>query len=191
MIPIFKNRENTLHTIDGKEIWESRSSGTTGVIFAKHDSDIYVLIEKRSKNMPDLPEKWCLPCGYFDWDENGVESIYREVYQETSFYIPDYNDRLIFNNAEKDDINDIQPFYTKTSPKEIRQNISHHYIFIFDFSSRDLPIVENYKDKEIEIVKWEKIYNILLYKKNEYDWGVFAHDKIIEKAITKFEKYLI
>ena len=86
----FNNTPNTLHTIEGRMVPESRSVAVVGVIVAidKHTSlsylgckDIYVLAEKRSRNM-DSPGKWCLPCGYLDWDETGPEALIREVYEE-------------------------------------------------------------------------------------------------------------
>jgi 8-oxo-dGTP pyrophosphatase MutT (NUDIX family) len=41
------------------------------------------LIEKRG-NKPDLDSKgkWCLPCGYLDWDESGSDAARRELWEE-------------------------------------------------------------------------------------------------------------
>jgi hypothetical protein len=59
------------------------------------------------------------------------------------------------------------------------------YISIFDFS-KGLPKVDSYKNEEIENVRWVPLDNILHPR---YKWA-FNHDKFIEKAIIKFEKYL-
>ena len=73
-------------------------------------------MEKRSPIM-DQPGKWCVPCGYMDCDESGIEAVIREVFEETSFYIPDLKHRLKSDNKG-------QPFFINTDPSENRQNIA-------------------------------------------------------------------
>jgi len=182
---IFKSRPNRLIKHNDEEIWISRSGSVNGIILAIHNDNVFVLIEKRSDTMRDEPGKLCIPCGYFDWDENGCEAVIRETYQETGLYLPEYKDNLIFNNDEGD--GDIQPFYVDTSSSQNRQNLSMFFVFIYDFTRKSLPDVDSYKNEEIAFVKWMPIINIF---KPQYIWA-FGHDKIIEKAITKFAKYLI
>jgi len=186
MKPVFKNRENTLHKIGNKDIRDSRSCAVNAVVLGLYKDDIFALVEKRSGTMEDEPGKWCVPCGYFDWDEDGLESITREVYEETGLYLPNFKNNLVFGNREEDNENDFQPFYVRTSPKVNRQNISLYYIFIYDFSN-GLPSVEEYKNEEVEVVKWLEISKVYSSK---YIWA-FGHDEIIEKAVVKFEKYLV
>lgn len=189
MNPVFKNRENLAHKIkdaQGKEreVWESRSGAVNGIIFGIYSDNVFVLVEKRSKTMRDEPSKWCVPCGYVDWDEDGYEAMIREVFQETGLYLPKFKNYLIFNNDEGD--GDVQPFYVRTNPNENRQNLSMFYISIYDFT-KGLPKVESYQNEEIEIVKWLPVDEVF---KTKYKWA-FKHDKFIEKSILKFEKYFV
>ena len=111
-------------------VWDSRSAAVDCFIFARCDgfngNMLNVLTIKRSKTMRDEPNKWAVPSGYFDWDENGYESMTRELYEETSLYIPDYQKFNIFDNHK-------QSFYTKTTPATNRQNIVLMYIVVFEF----------------------------------------------------------
>jgi len=186
MKPIFNNRQNRRYHIntgisEGFDIWESRSPAINAFIFAIHKDNIFVLAEKRSEIMPEGPGLWVAPCGYMDWNENGWDALRREVYEETSFYIDEYKKYMIFNN-------DKEPYYTITDVNENRQNVVLCYCVIFDFSEIDLPReIENYKYKEIEKIEWIPIERVLT---PNYLWG-FDHNKRIEEAIIKFEKYLI
>jgi len=184
MKPIFKNRPNKVHFVkdgDGdRDVWESRSTALGAVIFGIYQENIFVLVEKRSMNMPEGPGQWACPSGYIDYDEDGWEAIKREVYEETSFYLDDYERYLTFNNDE-------DSFYTHTKPGENRQNIVVWYCMIYDFSGTELPRdIEQYKDHEVDIVKWIPIEHVF---NGKYDWA-FAHDQRIEKAANKFENYL-
>jgi len=161
---------------DGRIIYLSRSAAIVAIILAKeHDNDdIYVLTEKRSAIM-DEPNKWAAVSGYIDWNESGYEAIIREIYEETSFYLPDHKSALVFDN-------DGQPFYVHTDPKtDAKQNISLTYIFIYEFIKLPRKI-ENFKDKEISQIKWMKLSEVFTGDKK---WA-FDHDKRIEMAYTKF-----
>jgi len=102
----FSNRHNKSYDVDGKTIWESRSPALVGVIIANHKNEDYVLIGLRGKGAADYQGLWNLPCGYLDWDENGTDGIYREIYEETGVYIP-----KILKNEEILDNKMHQPFY--------------------------------------------------------------------------------
>ena len=177
--PEFKNRGNSEHKLaDGRTLWESRSPAVVGIILAIVKDNIYVLTEKRSAMM-DEPNKWAVVSGYMDWDETGIEAIIRETYEETSFHIPKWKNRLVFDNDE-------QPFYVHTDPKtDAKQNVSLSYIFIYEMDK--LPMeVEQFQDKEIDAVKWMEISEVF----KESQWA-FNHDERIEMAVEKYQNYLI
>jgi 8-oxo-dGTP pyrophosphatase MutT (NUDIX family) len=185
--PIFKNTHNrNVITTDGESVWLSRSIATVGVVLAKCDDNIYVLISKRSESMVDEPGKNCLPCGYLDFDETLYECMVREVFEETSLYLPEFEKSLINDNTKFVKMND--------DPSNNRQNVSFVFLSIFDFSKDNFPIeIETYKSSETEWVKWLNIENI---NNSEYDWA-FNHNDVIKKAIfysiTQFfisDKYL-
>jgi 8-oxo-dGTP pyrophosphatase MutT (NUDIX family) len=172
MKPIFKNCPNKSYKIDGKEIWASRSVAALAIVLIlDHDHKIFVLGTKRSQNMPTAPGKWVVPSGYLDWDESGWEALRRELYEESSFLIDDYETRLIYDNNK-------QPFYVKTEPDEHLQNIALNYCLILGVGS--IPIhIESYKNEETEEVKWIPIEKI-----EDYDWA-FEHNKRISMALIK------
>ena len=176
--PIFQNRPNSEYQVEGKTIWNSRSVAIVGVILAKFDKEIYALIERRSDTMLDQPGKWCLPCGYIDWDENGWQAITRELYEETSFYIPDHDKFMVSRNHR-------QPFYVNTEPAENRQNIVLYYGMIYNFKN-GLPLsVLSHKDHEIADVRWVKLNEISGYGL------VFGHDRRIVQAEEYFHRHLL
>lgn len=174
---IFKNKANEVVTDTiGKQHWISRSPAVVGVIITLCDDDVFILIEKRSELM-DEPNKWALISGYLDWDESGYEGITRETYEETSFDIQKYTDKLIYDH-------DKQPFYVQTEPtKDAKQNVSLSYIFVYRFDK--LPMeVEKFEDKEIAEVKWLNLKDFLA---NEKDMEfAFDHNERIHMAIQKF-----
>ena len=152
-----------------QDFYVSRAVALTGLIFANTQEGIKVLIAKRSKSMRDSPEMLGLPCGYLNWDETRHEGMMREVYEETSFYMPIYEPYLIYNNYS-------QPILTKDDPKELHQNISHIYISVYDFvDSTDffMTEIEKFKCKETEWVKWLPIKEFFekYYYKNSWAFG--------------------
>jgi len=171
----FKNRPNLEHTIDGKIVWESRSVAVVGVVFGKYKGEIYVLMEKRSQIM-DQPGKWCLPCGYLDWDENGWQCLTREIYEETSLFIPEYDHYLINRNKRR-------PFFVNTETNENRQNIALTYGMVFDFVD-GLPI-RNVPNAEIDEIRWVKLNDV-----NGLSVA-FEHDRRICQAEKYFSRHLL
>jgi ADP-ribose pyrophosphatase YjhB (NUDIX family) len=132
----------------------------------------------------DSPGLWCVPCGYMDWDENGVEALTREVYEETGLYLPDYADHSLLNMED--------PFYVKTDPAENRQNISLSYTNVYRFEEFDeekfnlvLSTIEKYKSEEVTKAKLIKITNI-----NRYQWA-FNHNNRIQSAVDFIHESMI
>ena len=174
MKPTFKNRENKSYKVEDKEIWVSRSPATVAIIFGIYKGEVYVLLEKRSETMRDYPGRYCLICGYLDWDETGYEGVIRETYEEAGLYLPDFK----FKNNNKG-----QPFFVNTSPTENLQNVALHYCFIIDFLN-ELPNVGNYENNEIEKVEW-----VLTKDIKKYDLA-FNHYTRIKQAIKKHKDIL-
>lgn len=173
----FNNRENPCHTINGKMIWESRSVAVVAVVFGKFKGDTYVLMEKRSSRM-DQPGKWCLPCGYLDWDENGWQAVTREIYEETSLFLPECDKYLVNRNKR-------QPFFVNTEVSENRQNVALSYGMVFNFKD-GLPLkVLSYTNLEIDEIRWVKLNDV-----NGLNVA-FDHDKRICMAEKRFSKHLL
>lgn len=174
----FKNIHNrNVTTTEGESIWLSRSAAAVGVVFAITDVNTYVLISKRSNSMVDEPGKVCLPCGYLDWNETLYECMIREVYEETSLYLPDYNNFLLFNN-------NMQNFKMNDDPSNNKENLSFSFVSVYDFRETDkFPIkIESFNSNETSMVKWLNL-NYFKNHDNYYDWA-FNHDDTIKYAIN-------
>lgn len=168
-----------------QDYWVSRAPAVVGIIFAFGvEGGTRVMVIKRSKNMRDEALKYGAPSGYLDWDESGFEGVTREVYEETSLYIPNYESFLIFDNNK-------QPFFVQDDPrKDKNQNISLTYVIAYDFNGHQefFPQdVEKYTDHETEKVEWLKLSDFY----NESREWAFNHDERIKMALEYFNKNFI
>lgn len=170
----FNNRLNERIEANSKEYWISRSVAVVGIVFAIKDHTVYTLVTKRSSIM-DQPHKLCVPCGYLDWDENCYDAMLREVYEETSLYIPDYQHIIT---------SDKTPFRIQDDPtKDARQNISFLYCTVMDFRNQSIDIpfdIENFKNEETDEIKWVPIDTI--YDGTNSVWA-FNHNEVINLAL--------
>lgn len=166
-----------------QDFWICRATAVDGVVFLITSDGMYVLITKRSDTMRDEPGKFCVPCGYLDFGETRYDAMVREVYEETSLYLPDYNRFIIFDN-------DKQPFLTKDEPTNKRQNISNIYLTVLDFHGKmtQFPLdIINFTCNETSMVKLVKLmdfYNTC----NDYEWA-FSHDEAIKSAVKYFNQH--
>ncbi len=165
--PIFNNEPNQLIQQDGRDHWISRSVAVVGVMCIIKNRKPYFLAEKRSKNM-DSSGLWCVPCGYMDWKEDGIECLTREIYEETTIFLDDLKSDLIFI--------DKQPFFVKTDPGEIRQNIvlSYSLAIMNNNIVEDVTKVQNDEIDEIRIISFNNL--------DQYKWA-FNHDERIIHAL--------
>lgn len=167
------------------DYWISRAVAVVGVVFAVTSKNgMHVLVTKRSMKMRDEAGKYGVPCGYLDWDESGHEGMMREVYEETSLYLPDYQKYLVRNDNN-------MPFTVHDNPKkDNRQNVSLIYYTMLDFFNDEdaFPLsVEKYTDKETELVKWMPLMDFYNKYDNEYEWA-FRHNETIKEALQAFNK---
>ena len=172
--------EKFTHT-QNKMVFLSRSVAVVGVIFAYTNEGIKVLITQRSKHMMDEKLKFCVPCGYLDYDENCWNAMFREVFEETSLYLPDFKDQVIFDNNK-------QPFKIKDEPLEDkRQNVSMLYTMFLNFKDSDnFPsYVEKYTCREVKKVFWMNYSDFIENK--DMQWA-FNHDETIKQAFKFITK---
>lgn len=149
----------------GREYWISRSVAVLGIVIG---TDIYgtkyILAEQRGIGTPD-PEyigKWCLPCGYLDFDETCKQAVAREIVEETGVNIPSESFELI-------EINDIP-----SSDK--RQNITFRFKTDLKGYISDFELTNRFSEtNEVMDIKWIPLTEI-----DNYKWA-FNHDKIIKK----------
>ena len=157
-----------------REYWISRSVAVVIFLFAK---DIwgskYILAEQRGSGTPDKEYigKYCVPCGYLDYDETIVQAAQRELMEETGLNLPTSDFKLI-------NINDLPE-------SDKRQNITFRYVVNSDIPIEDLSklfTTKNSEKDEIESIEFIKLSNI-----DNYEWA-FNHQELIKEISLKKEK---
>ena len=159
---------------EGREHWISRSIAVVVFLFAKDIfNQEYILAEQRGVGTPD-PEyvgKYCVPCGYLDYDETIVQAAQRELMEETGLNLPTSDFKLV-------NINDIPE-------SDKRQNITFRYIVNLDVPIEDLSklfTTKNSEKNEVESIKFIKLNKI-----DDYEWA-FNHQELIKEISFKKEK---
>lgn len=149
----------------GREYWISRSIAVLGVVKGVDMyGEMYILAEQRGIGTPD-PEyvgKWCLPCGYLDFDETCKQAIAREVAEETGVNIhPDNFELIAINDNPSEDK---------------RQNITFRFRTELEGYISDFELTNKFSETdEVMNIKWINIKNI-----DNYKWA-FNHNKIIKQ----------
>lgn len=161
---MFVNKENRLLNLDGEEIWHSRSCCTSIMVFCRKDDKTLVLMNKRGSEMTN-PYKWCLPCGYMDWDENGFNAARRELWEECGVFIPEIKGK--------------SPWYVDTEPNGKLQNITLHYDYEIDSIVETTN--ENCGEGEVIEIKWFDINDILSMPEDVF---AFGHKSLIGSRIS-------
>ena len=180
----FNNRQNKcLRTVDGDEVWDSRSVAVVGMILMRHEGEIYVLIGKRGEALPNEVGKWCMPCGFLDFDETCEEAVVREIWEETglNLYKASEQYHVIYDHMH-------YPWKINSIPDGKVQTVSLHYAIYMDTKinmHRDVAIlpelsIENNGDhpKEVDEVKWARVDDLALYDM------AFNHDKTIKVFVN-------
>lgn len=159
---MFNNRHNQMiKDQNGKVHWISRSVVVVCSIFWQD----YFLIVRRGKRVLETG-KWCLPCGYLDYDETIEECAIRETWEETGIDLRNYKHQ-------------IQLDYINSDPTTQNQQIGFHYLIEVSSDERpqiDLSVVDS---NETTDAKWIKITDIDQYK------FAFNHDKKMLKHFSK------
>ena len=150
----------------GREYWISRSVAVIVAVFTK-DS---VLVVQRGTGTPD-PEfvgKYCMPCGYLDFDETCAQAAQRELKEETGLTFPISDFKLI-------NIND-----NPNSDK--RQNITFRYIVRTQLSEQELELMfttKNSEKNEVSSIRFINMKDI-----DMYEWA-FNHSTLVKELWQK------
>jgi 8-oxo-dGTP pyrophosphatase MutT (NUDIX family) len=156
---MFKNKQNIMiKDENGKAHWISRSVVVVCLVTWK---DKFLIV--RRGNDVIQTGKWCVPCGYLDYNESVEECAIREIFEESGIDIRQYPHELKLD-------------YVNSSPDHTRnQDIGFHYTI--EMNSDEEPKVDlNAVDSnETTDVKW-----IGLGELNDFIFA-FNHDKKILK----------
>jgi 8-oxo-dGTP pyrophosphatase MutT (NUDIX family) len=109
-------------------------------------NDLFVPLGRRSAAVSD-EGKWCLPCGYLDWDETGRDAAIREAWEEIGI---DLTGCL-----------GTQPWFVQSDPaQDARQNVTLRFGAIIECPNNEhgtptLPTLKT--SSEVESVKWRLV----------------------------------
>jgi len=179
----FNNKENNPHkTLEGKEVWDSRSVALVGMIIALHEGEQYVILGKRGAGSPNEVGRWCMPCGYLDKDETCEEGVVREIWEESGLNV--------YKTMEQYEVLHDQmhfPWKINSVPDTELQNVSMHYALYFSTKANlyrdtatlpELTFENNAVKDEVEEIRWVKVKDIW-----EYDI-CFSHDSTINVFVA-------
>ena len=151
-MPDFKNRENKrIQLPDGTVYFHARSTAVVNCILCLHNGEVFALMAERGKSL-DQAGKWCVVCGYLDWDETLTEAVKRETYEETAI---DVDDLLYKGKVLWADLNN--PYHIESDPSSNRQNISLHYGILLSGPFPELPVSKAVSTGELEQIEWVRL----------------------------------
>lgn len=155
---IFHNRPNELViTTDGRKVWISRSVAVVLVLAAIYKGKCFVAMGKRGLDCPDNIGKWCLPCGYLDFSENGWQAVCREAWEEIGFNLDGVRQSAHRSKRLISDFTD-QPWGVKTEPNENRQNVSLKYGVLYIIKRLPRLISNNHGEgNEVSEAGWKTL----------------------------------
>lgn len=156
--------------------WYSRSSAVVAhVIFIDDNNNAFYLVGKRGENV-DQPNKYNIPCGYFDWDENLRGTMFREVWEETGLDLSTNYGINVFSSIE-------QPWFVNTNPNQNRQNISFHTGIVIQLGKdEELPQLSLDNMEEGEATMATLMPVSMLDMINDDEWA-FNHNERIKDFI--------
>jgi 8-oxo-dGTP pyrophosphatase MutT (NUDIX family) len=172
----FKNRANEcVTTVDGREIWASRSVTVAVCVLLECEGLPYILVNQRGTGVPDFAGYWNLPCGYLDYDETTAEAAMREVWEECGV-----NSLALLEVATCEFFS--HPWDVSSTPLDQRQNVTiHHGLYA---KVDQLPAVSNAYNEPNETadIRWLPLSHM--------DTLTFAfnHRARIDKFLAHLEK---
>ena len=159
---MFKNKPNKfVRDESGKIQWISRSVAVVAVVKWMDK----FLVVKRGPAVSN-PNKWCVPCGYLDWNESASECVVREVYEESGLNLRNYD----VTGSE-------QPYELVTEPGvNWKQDIAIHFLVTVNSETEPITDYSKVDDEETLDIKWITVDELSNYK------FAFNHDKRILKC---------
>jgi len=182
----FENKENKCHTtLEGKEVWDSRSVALVGMILMLHEGENYVILGKRGKGSPNEVGRWCMPCGYLDKNETCEEGVVREIWEESGFNVYQSLERYTVLHDQMH-----FPWKINSIPDGELQNVSMHYALYLSSEANlyrdvaklpELTFEHNAVEDEVSEVRWVKVDDI-----RDYDI-CFNHDSTIRVFVANLK----
>lgn len=161
----FSNKQSEcVEAKDGKKIWVSRSVAVVGEIVCCIDTpkgrEVYVLMVKRGKACPNEVGKWCLPCGYLDWNEDAADAVRRETWEETGVNVDELVKSATVTLCNFMDYR--QPWLVMSEPdKDEYQNVCLHFGLAVRIA--ELPKIGKQaggEEDECEEIQWVSVEKV-------------------------------
>ena len=175
--PRFSNRQNQRHQIaPDKVLFESRSVAVTAIVLSydSHERKVYALVGERGPAV-DFSGKWCLVCGYLDWDEPLDDAVRREVFEESGVDL-----RALEASGEA--IVPQQPIFDQSDPQANRQNVTAR--FVVELKRRVEPSNAHAEPGEVAQVRWIEVAPESLAG---LSWA-FNHDGILGELAAFYQQ---
>ncbi|MEO0349883.1 MAG: NUDIX hydrolase [Cyanobacteria bacterium P01_A01_bin.15] len=170
----FPSTPNRCFTIDGEEIWISRSVTVLAVLIVIYDGAAYVPLNKRGPDLPSEVGKWGLAGGYLDYDETIGGAVMREVWEELGLDLQELqaNHRLVGSLD--------QPSLVFSEPRRL-QNVTMHYpLMVFLKPGSPLPTLKpQVSQGEVTDVGWFPLEEVLSMEL------AFRHQDILRSCLAK------
>lgn len=144
----FNNVQNKCEELkDGRKVWISRSNSVNALILVEEKGTLKdyhygskFLLVKRSDKMNE-GGKWCMPCGYLDWNESLEDAVAREIYEETGI-----KEEALKSLICDEVLRKASPVVTSQLNSTL-QNVEHTYVFglSYDWSANKYLSFKNLK----------------------------------------------
>ena len=187
--PKFNNRENEKVTLgDGRVVFLARSTAVVGTILCIDGDTTYALMVERGEKV-DNSGKWCMPCGYLDWDEDFSEAVRREVFEETGLDISSLHEthQVLHSDLES-------PYYVESSPNSHRQNVSCHFGILIKGPVPPVQTSDGLESGEISRIEWVNITAIPTNENLEAsglaDYFAFDHNDKLNRFVRQVQHLL-
>jgi 8-oxo-dGTP pyrophosphatase MutT (NUDIX family) len=166
----FSNRPNVAHTVaPGQIIFHSRSIAVLALVIARlrPTGTFHVLAGERGPAV-DESDRWCLTCGYLDWNEDLRDAVRREVWEESGL------DLAPLEAAGAATV-PTQPLFLQSEPDSHRQNLTAHFPIELHVDELPLPSAANAEAGEVQQVAWIELSAPAIREKA---WA-FHHDQLL------------
>ena len=124
MLDVVDENNNFTGRIEDREIIHRDGLWHREVAIIIMNENNELLIQKRSANKKQAPNKWCMTSGHIDAGENPLEVVKRETLEELGFELKNEDIEFLFITKKQKKFSDTQYnnnfqyiYYTKTNKK--------------------------------------------------------------------------
>ena len=168
--PRFSNRPNVPHQVaPGRLVFDSRSIAVLAVVIARQRPSgvFHVLVGERGPSV-DQSDRWCLVCGYLDWDEDLRGAVRREVWEEAGL------DLAPLEAAGTATVPG-QALFIQSDPRMHRQNLTAHFPVELQVDELPMPSTANAEPGEVRQVAWLELAAPVI---RDRPWA-FNHEELL------------